>query len=972
MLRTGKDVFLQDEDNICYSREELLTLSHNHNTLQLKPDRSTRRRLFYLGILNINKEILRHHNISVRITSSSTSTDRQRKKLGMCKRTIRKSENIKINRSATIKTSCEPCKLIPIILLSNSQSLTNKMNEFELTLRLHQVNVAVVTETWAHEHKLCSQLLTGFKQNAAYRDKKEGGGVTVYVNECYKQTLMHSSITKDTEIVAVKIESKKEIQLVVGVYRPPQGNLDTFEEEVTNIITDLDVTTKPQSITIAGDFNRLDTKNICQTFNLKSLVKFNTRKNARLDDILTNRSGYYLEPVDIGNLGCSDHKTILLKPIVKLNKRTVKKIEIEDTRDHHKLKLWNHLESTDWSTVEAIDDVDEKTNMLYNILKKAKTKCIPVRTITITNKDPEWITPKLKDMLNQKHKAGKKNQRNTVKFLARKIERIAQRRKVDIFNDERLQNSKGSKYWWKLVNKNKIECKSLNKLVESYTTYEEAANTINDFFVDICTSENTDTNWQPQFEDYSPIPDEELPSMTEVNNLLKTTKKSKSGGSFPSWMWCEFADILCRPLHSIYHASLKTRTFPTIWKQDTVTPLPKIKIVKELDELRPITTTEVPSKIFGKIVDRRIKPAICKQIKSDQFAYKDNSSSEVALTMMMHKIHEQVNKEPSTIRILLVDMKKAFDSVEHEVLLKIMEQINEIKPYLPWIWSFLHHRQQRVRIKGHYSAWKTKTRGLPQGTVTGPRFYNLMANNLEPISSNNTYIKFADDMTVLNNISYSQPEDRAQEEINHIEKWAKKSKMKLNPKKTEEIVVQTRRQPLPKPVKTQNREVSRVSSAKILGIYLDKSLTFKDHIEYIRKKSNSKIYILKELKKLGYDKEELKYFYSSVVLPSMTYGYCAWCTVSDTNIEPLHSIQRRAENIIGLKLEDLQLHLDKKISSLFTASQKDSHPLHCLVPEKRGTSRKRSLRNDKHFMTPYARIDLFKRTFLYKACTFLP
>ena len=95
-------------------------------------------------------------------------------------------------------------KLLPSLLLTNAQSLTNKMGEFDLLLRKEQVDIAVVTETWAHEEKLVLQQVSGYQLNSVYRTDKKGGGVSIYADKNINQTLMQTSLTNDAEIIAVQ------------------------------------------------------------------------------------------------------------------------------------------------------------------------------------------------------------------------------------------------------------------------------------------------------------------------------------------------------------------------------------------------------------------------------------------------------------------------------------------------------------------------------------------------------------------------------------------------------------------------------------------------------------------------------------------------------------------------------------------------------------------------------------------------
>ena len=187
--------------------------------------------------------------------------------------------------------------------------------------------------------------------------------------------------------------------------------------------------------------------------------------------------------------------------------------------------------------------------------------------------------------------------------------------------------------------------------------------------------------------------------------------------------------------------------------------------------------------------------------------------------------------------------------------------------------------------------------------------------------------------------SKSQPVNHLQNEFNQVAIWASDTKMNLNLKKTKEIIIQNRCQPPPESVKFENKLIEQVKLKKNIGIILKNNLSFKEHIEYTKKKCNSKIYLLRELKKLGYNRDELKYFYESSVLSTMLYGYTAWCSTHQNNMEPLVKIHKQAEAIIGHNLDDLQQCFNKKILNLFKSASSNKHPLAAVVPDYRSAVR---------------------------------
>ena len=270
------------------------------------------------------------------------------------------------------------------------------------------------------------------------------------------------------------------------------------------------------------------------------MVNFTTRKEAKLDNILTSNWQYYHETEAVENLGCSDHKSVLMRPKLKHKKKICKKIIIEDKRDQFKKSLFEKFQNINWTQMTNEPNVNKQVTTLYQTIENLMMECIPKRTITITNKDPPWVTPLIKDVLNQKHKASKAGNHNKVKALAKKVEKLAQKSKINVLKDERFENQKGSAKWWKLVNKSKVNNKCMNKFLESFDSLENAANNINDFFVNICTSQLPleEQEWKCAIPT-EPIPEWQLPTELETFQLLHKIKTRKSGCHFPSWLWQE-------------------------------------------------------------------------------------------------------------------------------------------------------------------------------------------------------------------------------------------------------------------------------------------------------------------------------------------------------------------------------------------------------------------------------------------------
>ncbi|PFX29204.1 RNA-directed DNA polymerase from mobile element jockey [Stylophora pistillata] len=319
---------------------------------------------------------------------------------------------------------------------------------------------------------------------------------------------------------------------------------------------------------------------------------------------------------------------------------------------------------------------------------------------------------------------------------------------------------------------------------------------------------------------------------------------------------------------------------------------------------------------------------------------------------------------------------KAFDHIDHTILVNKLIHLGVRGFIIRWICSFLYGRRQAVKIKNIISPWLPVHAGVPQGTKLGPILFLLMINDLAietPLLS--SHWKYVDDLTISEAIP-SGGTSSLQKDLDAIAQWSSRNNMNLNPNKCKELVISSpRTRPDLGPLCVNGRPLERVSSHKVLGVTISDTLGWNEHVREIVSKASKRLYILRVLKRSGIPPEDLINIFYALVRSVLEYACVTWSTSLPIYLKDMiERVQKRALRILfpALSYKDaivaanstrLNVRRDELCKKVWGGICVPGSRLYHLIPPKRADCHVYELRNKNHVSLFKCRTERFKKSF---------
>ena len=574
-------------------------------------------------------------------------------------------------------------------------------------------------------------------------------------------------------------------------------------------------------------------------------------------------------------------------------------------------------------------DPEENYDIMLKLLSTAKEKHLPKKMVKFDkrkHKKANWMTNGLLKSINNKDRLYKKLIRtdmddlqyvtlkneftafkNTLRRSINEAKRLYYLRTFALYKNDVKQT------WFVIKDtlQRKLHSSPSSKFIlnnNTITDLDEIATEFNKYFINIGRSLSDQIHSNHSSLDY--LPKQHKPtsifSFNPVNeeciaNYIRKLKNKSSYGydNISNKLIKSAGHILVKPMTIIVNQSLHTGIYPSQLKLSLVKPLFKNGNKTQFNNYRPISLLPSLSKIFEYVIfDQLLHYYIENNLLSmEQYGFRPGHSTELAVARLVDHLISQMDNYCTPTNVY-IDLSKAFDTLNHNILLSKLQYYGITGCPNDLLCSYLSGRSQYVEYSGSKSEKLSIDTGVPQGSVLGPLLFLIYINDLPLVSNVFKMVMYADDTTLFCNIDNNVTEDVINRELFKIYEWLRANKLALNVSKTKFMVFHTRNKSVRYPcLKINGKLIERVTQFNFLGLILESNMSWNLHINHISLKISKAIGILYRLKTI-YPQLVLQTLYNTLILPYFNYCILAWgATISEGN--PLHLLQKKALRLIS-------------------------------------------------------------------------
>lgn len=562
------------------------------------------------------------------------------------------------------------------------------------------------------------------------------------------------------------------------------------------------------------------------------------------------------------------------------------------------------MSNTDWSPVLNASAVNDACNALYDIILNIFNDCVP-QYVENKNKRhyPPWFDTTVIQYLRDKSNAHRNYKKYKSAYYQEKFKRLRSECKIRIdaayekyLMDIQNALTHDSKMMWSFIRRKQGRTRIPGVMKyngDELDTPTEIMEAFCNYFSDVYTeSRPTDSD---QFTDQYFQTNICLPTITE-ENVIAALKKSKcnllSGyDGIPSFLLHDCAISFSAPLHHIFGLIFRTSEYPEVWKTSRITPVFKAGDMSDVSNYRPISIICNFSKVLESLLSNHIYNSVTNILSSNQHGFVQKRSTTTNLTCFTQYVSEAMD-EQGQVDTIYTDFQKAFDRIDHHILLAKLSNIGFSPAICSLFESYLLNRKQYVEYQGNTSRMFTPTSGIAQGSNLGPVLFLLFINDITN-GLNCEHLLFADDLKIFYKIDTTADCLVLQNDLDRISSWCHRNRLHMNVNKCKILSYTRKYNTVDFDYILENGVLDRCSTVKDLGVQFDCKLNFIEHINTMIASAHRMYgFIYRNCREFT-NSNCLMTLYNTFIRSKLEYGCLIWYPlyqVHNTNIE---TIQRK-------------------------------------------------------------------------------
>ena len=825
--------------------------------------------------------------------------------------------------------------LIPWGELSEDHPIlyTTKIHELNLFLEHNKPDIVVYNETWLKDSISDNEVIPTDKYKVFRLDRSlfthpsdptnnrkyriNGGGVLIGIRHDLDVQTKLISIKCKAEILSLELTDKQGRKTIlstlyrVGTLKSENHNhVDQYLRNIRRrrnvheliLIGDLNMPNTDWETGVSGDRTEQLFLDTFSDLSLSQVVRYPTHVKGNILDIILTDKPQHIHDINIDS-SKPDHFPI----VFKLNLNARRKKSAKRCIFNFKKANWDGINSEfstiNWEGLLSDRNIDDAWAVFKTKFSEVSNRHIP--KIKISDEfQPPWYDSEVHDLCNRKqwfHKRWKKSRSDLhyAKFseCRKQFKNLVEKKLEENFEDEENRNHITKKFW------SYVKSKSNSHRIPEVVSYDnrlrsnpkDQCELFNEYFYGQFSAPST----------YNIDIDFNNDGLYEVNftrDLIRThllainPNKAQGPDLIHGRILKLCANSLDYPLSHLFKLSYETGNIPADWKLANVVPIHKKGSKSEVGNYRPISLTSLVMKIYERVIRDELLSRCNHLIDQRQHGFLARKSCCTQMVDFCDSLALSLN---DNIRsdVIYFDFQKAFDSVNHDIILqKLKYQYNIDGSLLRFFVNYLKDRFQRVVINNEQSTLLGVNSGVPQGSILGPTLFILFLNDItEGLSEGTNITMYADDTKVWRRIYKADDHYILQRDINHLLNWATRNMMKFHPDKCKTLAVTNGHRPETDFIYSMSDLVIEYTDLeKDLGIHVNGKLNWNEHNEIIYSRANQKLGLLKRTCNFVRNKSKRRALYMSLVRSQFEHCPIVWRPSAKSTLARIESIQKRA------------------------------------------------------------------------------